>query len=68
MQTKDNFTKELAITSGKMPPNAVEIEFLIIGTLLIDSKAIDIVNKSFLKIMKFSTTQDIRKFILPSSD
>lgn len=37
-----NFAKELSITSGKMPPNAVDFEKLIIGTLLVDRKAIDI--------------------------
>ena len=46
---KTDFTKELSITSGKMPPNAVDIEKLVIGALLIDTKAIDIVNKSFSK-------------------
>ena len=46
---KTDFTKELSITSGKMPPNATDIEKLVIGALLIDTKAIDIVNKSFSK-------------------
>ena len=44
-----DFTKELAINMGKMPPNSVDFEKLIIGSLLIDTKAIDIVNKSFSK-------------------
>ena len=30
---KTDFTKELSITSGKMPPNATDIEKLVIGAL-----------------------------------
>lgn len=36
-----NFAKELSISQGKMPPNAVEIEKLVIGTFLIDKKGLD---------------------------
>ena len=43
-----DFTKELSISDGKMPPNAVDIEKLVIGTLLIDGQAIDKVRKRFL--------------------
>lgn len=42
-----NFAKELAINSGKLPPNSVDFEKLVLGAVLIDSKAIDIVKKSF---------------------
>jgi replicative DNA helicase len=30
--THGNFAKELSISAGKMPPNAVEFEKLVIGT------------------------------------
>ena len=43
-----DFIKELSISDGKMPPNAVDIEKLVIGTLLIDGQAIDKVRKRFL--------------------
>ena len=36
-----NFAKELSISDGKMPPNAVEFERLVIGTFLIDKKGLD---------------------------
>lgn len=36
-----NFAKELSISAGKMPPNAVDFEKLIIGTFLIDKKGLD---------------------------
>jgi replicative DNA helicase len=36
-----NFAKELSIADGKMPPNAIEFEKLIIGAFLIDRKALD---------------------------
>lgn len=36
-----NFARELSIADGKMPPNAVEFERLVIGTFLIDKKALD---------------------------
>ena len=36
-----NFAKELSISNGKMPPNAVEFEKLVIGTFLIDKKGLD---------------------------
>lgn len=39
--TNGNFARELSISQGKMPPNAVEIEKLVIGTFLIDKKALD---------------------------
>lgn len=38
-----NFAKELSISSGKMPPNAVEFETLIIGTLLIEKRAFELI-------------------------
>ena len=36
-----NFARELSISDGKMPPNAVDFEKLIIGTFLIDKKGLD---------------------------
>ncbi|MBT0572844.1 replicative DNA helicase [Riemerella anatipestifer] len=36
-----NFAKELSISQGKMPPNAVDLERLVIGAFLIDKKALD---------------------------
>ncbi len=36
-----NFAKELSISDGKMPPNAIEFEKLVIGTFLIDKKGLD---------------------------
>ncbi len=36
-----NFARELSISQGKMPPNAVDFEKLIIGTFLIDKKGLD---------------------------
>ncbi|WP_172282271.1 replicative DNA helicase [Chryseobacterium sp. LAM-KRS1] len=39
--THGNFAKELSIADGKMPPNAVDFERLIIGTFLIDKKGLD---------------------------
>ncbi len=36
-----NFAKELSISEGKMPPNAIEFEKLVIGTFLIDKKGLD---------------------------
>lgn len=36
-----NFAKELSIAQGKMPPNAVDFEKLVIGTFLIDKKGLD---------------------------
>lgn len=38
-----NFAKELSISDGKMPPNAIEFEKLVIGTLLIDKAAFEVV-------------------------
>ena len=35
-----NFAKELSISDGKMPPNAIDFEKLIIGTFLIDKKGL----------------------------
>lgn len=43
-----DFMRELSIYDGKMPPNAVDVEKLVIGTLLIDTAAIDKVRKRFL--------------------
>ena len=43
-----DFTRELSISDGKTPPNAVDFEKLVIGTLLIDGQAIDKVRKRFL--------------------
>lgn len=39
--TQGNFAKELSISDGKMPPNAVDFERLVIGTFLIDKKGLD---------------------------
>jgi replicative DNA helicase len=39
--TNGNFAKELSIADGKMPPNAVDFERLVIGTFLIDKKGLD---------------------------
>ncbi len=36
-----NFAKELSISQGKMPPNAVDFEKLVLGTVLIDKKGLD---------------------------
>lgn len=36
-----NFAKELSISNGKMPPNAVDFEKLILGSFLIDRKGLD---------------------------
>lgn len=36
-----NFAKELSISQGKMPPNAIDFERLVIGTFLIDKKGLD---------------------------
>ncbi len=35
------FAQELSISDGKMPPNAVDFERLVIGTFLIDKKGLD---------------------------
>lgn len=40
--TQGQFARELSISQGKMPPNAVEIEKLVLGTFLIDKKALDL--------------------------
>ena len=48
-----DFTKELAISSGRIPPNAVEFEKLVLGTCLIDSKGLKETIKKFnLKDLK----------------
>lgn len=39
--TNGNFAKELSISQGKVPPNAVDFEKLIIGSCLIDKKGLD---------------------------
>ncbi len=39
--THGNFARELSISEGKMPPNAVDFEKLVIGTFLIDKKGLD---------------------------
>ncbi|MGS0748024.1 replicative DNA helicase [Halpernia sp. GG3] len=36
-----NFAKELSISDGKMPPNAIEFEKLVLGSFLIDRKGLD---------------------------
>ncbi len=36
-----NFARELSISDGKMPPNAIDFEKLVIGTFLIDKKGLD---------------------------
>ena len=39
--THGNFAKELSIADGKLPPNAIDFERLVIGTFLIDKKGLD---------------------------
>ncbi|RNA60809.1 replicative DNA helicase [Chryseobacterium nematophagum] len=39
--THGNFAKELSIADGKMPPNAIDFEKLVLGTFLIDKKGLD---------------------------
>ena len=39
--THGNFAKELSISQGKIPPNALDFEKLIIGSCLIDKKGLD---------------------------
>ncbi len=39
--THGNFAQELSISQGKMPPNAVDLERLVIGAFLIDKKGLD---------------------------
>ena len=39
--TQGNFAKEISIANGKIPPNAVDIEKIVIGTFLIDKKGLD---------------------------
>ena len=39
--THGNFAQELSISQGKMPPNAVDLERIVIGTFLIDKKGLD---------------------------
>ena len=39
--THGNFAKELSISDGKMPPNALDFEKIVIGTFLIDRKGLD---------------------------
>ncbi|MBS1548997.1 MAG: replicative DNA helicase [Bacteroidetes bacterium] len=36
-----NFAKEMSIANGKIPPNAVDLEKVVIGTFLIDKKGLD---------------------------
>ncbi len=36
-----NFARELSISDGKQPPNALEFERLVLGTFLIDKKGLD---------------------------
>lgn len=43
-----NYAKELSISDGKMPPNAIDFEKLVLAALLIDTDAIDKVRKRFL--------------------
>jgi replicative DNA helicase len=42
-----DYCRELSIADGKMPPNAVEFERLVIGTVLVEKTAIDRVKKRF---------------------
>lgn len=37
----ENLAKELSISQGKMPPNAIDLERLVIGAFMIDKKALD---------------------------
>lgn len=43
-----DYVRELSISEGKMPPNAIDFERLVLGALLIDGQAIDKVRKRFL--------------------
>lgn len=64
---KVNLSKELAIEHGRMPPNSVEFEKLVIGTMLIDKKAIDLCDKrlgSNIEIFYDPRHQTIYKAIL----
>lgn len=36
-----SFAKEISLTQGKIPPNAVDLEKLVIGSFLIDKKGLD---------------------------
>ena len=36
-----DYTKEIGISQGKQPPNSVDFERLIIGTMLIDKLGLD---------------------------
>jgi len=46
-KTERDILQELSISDGKMPPNAVDFERLVLGTLLIEKSAIDKVKKRF---------------------
>ncbi|SDE39462.1 replicative DNA helicase [Riemerella columbipharyngis] len=37
----NNYTQELSITQGKIPPNAVDFEKIVLGAALIDKKGLD---------------------------
>lgn len=39
--TEPNFTKNIPLTNGKIPPNSVDLEKIILGTFLIDKKGLD---------------------------
>lgn len=39
--THGNFARELSIADGKMPPNAVDFERIVLGTILIDTKGLN---------------------------
>ena len=58
-----NFAKELSISNGKLPPNALEFEKLVIGTFLIDKKGLD--DSLDLLTSEVFTIQGISLFFLP---
>lgn len=42
-----NYLAEISLNDGKMPPNAIDFERLVLGTMLIEKTAIDRVKKRF---------------------
>lgn len=68
-----NFARELSISSGKMPPNAVDFETLIMGTLLIDKKAFEMIEDTLSPqvfydprhAVMFEAMQSMRKREIP---
>lgn len=44
---KSTFLREMAISEGRIPPNAVDFERLVLGTILVEKNAIEKVKKRF---------------------